>query len=68
MAYVDAAGRRVRLALIHQAVLGSIERFIGILLEDHRGERGRERAGERACEGGWGTDVTAITSALADRC
>jgi threonyl-tRNA synthetase len=35
--YIDAEGRRVRPAVIHHAVLGSIERFIGMLLEHHRG-------------------------------
>jgi len=35
--YVDAAGRKVRPVLLHHAVLGSLERFIAILLEHHRG-------------------------------
>ncbi len=34
---VDASGARVRPVMIHQAVLGSIERFMAILLEHHRG-------------------------------
>jgi threonyl-tRNA synthetase len=34
---VNAAGERVRPLMIHHAVLGSIERFIAILLEHHRG-------------------------------
>jgi len=35
--YVDAEGARARPVMIHHAVLGSLERFIGILLEHHRG-------------------------------
>jgi threonyl-tRNA synthetase len=34
---VEASGARVRPVMIHQAVLGSIERFMAILLEHHRG-------------------------------
>ena len=37
-AYVSAAGERVRPVMIHQAVLGSLERFIAILLEHHAGQ------------------------------
>ena len=36
-AYVDAQGRKVRPVMIHHAVLGSVERFVGILLEHHGG-------------------------------
>lgn len=36
-AYVDAGGGRVRPVMIHHAVLGSVERFIGMLLEHHEG-------------------------------
>lgn len=35
--YADAEDRRVRPVMIHHAVLGSVERFIGILLEHHQG-------------------------------
>jgi threonyl-tRNA synthetase len=35
--YIDASGARVRPVLIHHAVLGSIERFLGMLLEHYRG-------------------------------
>jgi threonyl-tRNA synthetase len=34
---VKASGARVRPVMIHQAVLGSIERFMAILVEHHRG-------------------------------
>jgi threonyl-tRNA synthetase len=37
-AYVDANGERVRPAMIHHAVLGSLERFAAILIEHHRGD------------------------------
>lgn len=35
--YVDADQSRKRPAVIHRAILGSIERFFGILLEHHKG-------------------------------
>jgi threonyl-tRNA synthetase len=35
--YIDASGARVRPVLIHHAVLGSIERFLGMLLEHYCG-------------------------------
>ena len=35
---VDASGSRIRPVLIHHAVLGSLERFIAVLLEHHRGK------------------------------
>jgi threonyl-tRNA synthetase len=35
--YVAAANERLRPVMIHHAVLGSIERFVAILLEHHRG-------------------------------
>jgi threonyl-tRNA synthetase len=35
--YVDAAGRKRRPLMLHRATLGSLERFLGIVLEQHRG-------------------------------
>ena len=35
--YVDASGARRRPAMLHRALLGSLERFLAILLEHHRG-------------------------------
>lgn len=35
--FVDASNRRVRPIMIHHAVLGSLERFVGILLEHYNG-------------------------------
>lgn len=36
--YADASGGRARPVMLHQAVLGSIERFIAVLLEHHQGQ------------------------------
>ncbi|MDP7033861.1 MAG: threonine--tRNA ligase [Planctomycetota bacterium] len=38
LTYVDPAGRHRRPVLIHRALLGSFERFLGILLENTRGD------------------------------
>jgi threonyl-tRNA synthetase len=35
--YVDASGARRRPAMLHRATLGSLERFLGVLLEHHAG-------------------------------
>jgi threonyl-tRNA synthetase len=35
--YVDASGARRRPMMLHRALLGSLERFIGVLLEHHGG-------------------------------
>ena len=35
LTYVDAGGARRPLAMIHRALYGSIERFLGVLLEHH---------------------------------
>lgn len=35
--YIDAAGHKVHPVMLHRAILGSLERFIGILLEEHGG-------------------------------
>jgi threonyl-tRNA synthetase len=37
LAYVDAAGERRRPAMLHRALFGSLERFLGVLLEHHEG-------------------------------
>lgn len=36
-AFTDSDGKRQRPVMLHQAVLGSIERFLGVLLEHHGG-------------------------------
>jgi threonyl-tRNA synthetase len=38
MAYVDSAGERRRAVMLHRALYGSIERFLGVLLEHHGGK------------------------------
>jgi threonyl-tRNA synthetase len=37
VAYVDAHGARRTPVMLHRAILGSLERFLGVLLEHHRG-------------------------------
>ncbi|HVP61971.1 MAG TPA: threonine--tRNA ligase [Myxococcaceae bacterium] len=37
LAFPDGAGERHRPVVLHRALLGSLERFLGILLEHHRG-------------------------------
>ena len=36
--YADASDQRLRPVMIHHAVLGSLERFVGMLLEHHHGQ------------------------------
>jgi len=37
MTYVDAAGNKARPVMVHRALLGSLERFFGVLVEHHGG-------------------------------
>jgi len=37
LSYDDGSGARARPAMLHRAMLGSLERFLGILLEHHEG-------------------------------
>jgi threonyl-tRNA synthetase len=37
ISYIDSSGQKVRPCMLHRAILGSMERFIGILLEHTRG-------------------------------
>lgn len=37
MSYIDKKGERQRPVMIHRTILGSIERFIGVLIEHHAG-------------------------------
>jgi threonyl-tRNA synthetase len=37
ISYVDSSGKRARPYMIHRALLGSLERFIGVLLEHYEG-------------------------------
>tara|TARA_B100001094_G_C18186962_1_gene804453 strand:+ start:494 stop:2422 length:1929 start_codon:yes stop_codon:yes gene_type:complete len=36
--YIDEAGQRVTPVMIHRAILGSLERFVGILIEEYAGK------------------------------
>jgi threonyl-tRNA synthetase len=36
--YIDKKGKRQRPVMLHRTILGSIERFIGILIENYGGE------------------------------
>src|SRR6187402_1164049 len=45
--YDDSSGARVRPAMLHRAMLGSLERFLGILLEHHEGRVPAWLAGEQ---------------------
>jgi threonyl-tRNA synthetase len=38
VSYVESGGARERPAMLHRAVLGSLERFLGVLLEHHQGQ------------------------------
>ncbi len=38
LAYIDEAGERQTPIMLHQAIYGSLERWIGILLETHQGQ------------------------------
>jgi threonyl-tRNA synthetase len=37
MTYIDATGNRARPVMVHRALLGSLERFFGVLVEHHGG-------------------------------
>lgn len=37
ISYIDSSGKRTRPYMIHRALLGSLERFIGVLLEHYEG-------------------------------
>ncbi|HLQ37494.1 MAG TPA: threonine--tRNA ligase, partial [Planctomycetota bacterium] len=37
MTYIDATGNRTRPVMVHRALLGSLERFFGVLIEHHAG-------------------------------
>ncbi|MBL9079595.1 MAG: threonine--tRNA ligase [Planctomycetes bacterium] len=37
MSYIDATGNKARPVMVHRALLGSLERFFGVLVEHHAG-------------------------------
>ncbi|QFU00228.1 Threonine--tRNA ligase [Halomonas sp. THAF5a] len=57
--YVDEAGQRQRPVLLHRALFGSLERFLGILIEHHAGKLPAWLAPRQAV-------VMSITEAQAD--
>ena len=65
-AYVDAQGRKVRPVMIHHAVLGSVERFVGILLEHHEGMLPLWLAPEQIVVASIGAAEAAYAHAVAD--
>lgn len=38
MFYIDKKSQKIQPIMIHRAILGSLERFIGVLIEHHKGE------------------------------
>jgi threonyl-tRNA synthetase len=36
--YIDADGDKVAPVMVHRAILGSLERFVGILIEEYAGD------------------------------
>ena len=64
--YADAEDRRVRPVMIHHAVLGSVERFIGILLEHHGGNLPLWLAPDQVVVASIGGDQTAYAKRIAD--
>lgn len=59
ISYIDAESSRQRPVMLHHAVLGSLERFIGVLLEHHGGHLPLWLAPEQIV-------VASITSDMAD--
>jgi threonyl-tRNA synthetase len=65
--YVDADGARRRPAMLHRALLGSLERFLGILLEHHRGALPAWFAAEQIVVAPLSESVLAPARELAER-
>jgi len=63
--YIDADGQRRRPVLLHQAVFGSLERFIGILLEHYQGKLPLWLAPEQVLVASVGTDQAVVDHAQA---
>lgn len=75
VSYVEANGEHVRAVMIHHAVLGSMERFIAILLEHHEGWLPAWLAPEQAvvatvsaASAEYGRRVTALLQEAGVRC
>jgi threonyl-tRNA synthetase len=65
--YVDADGARRRPVLIHHAVLGSVERFIGMLLEHFRGDLPLWLAPDQVMVASIGADQAGYAGLVAER-
>ena len=64
-AFVDSAGQKRRPVMLHQAVLGSIERFLGVLLEHHAGKLPFWLAPEQAVVASIGPEQAAYAETVA---
>ncbi len=65
--YVDADGERKHLVMLHRALFGSIERFLGVLLEHHGAALPAWLAPEQVAVLPVGADQRAAADALRDR-
>lgn len=65
--YVDAAGQERRPVMLHHAVLGSVERFIGMLLEHYRGDLPAWLAPEQAVVASIAREQAGYAAAVANR-
>lgn len=67
LAYVDSGGVRRRPVMLHRALLGSLERFLGVLLEQHCGSLPAWLAPEQVAVVGVGAQVGGYARELALR-
>jgi len=67
LSYVDSGGARRRPAMVHRALFGSIERFLGILLEHHRGALPAWLAPEQVVVAPVGGEAGAYAGEVLDR-
>ena len=65
--YVDASGERRRPVMLHRAMLGSLERFIGVLLEHYHGQLPAWLAPEQVVVAPVGAAHRAYAAELAER-
>jgi len=67
LAYADSSGGRQRPAMLHRALFGSIERFLGVLLEHHAGTLPPWLAPEQVMIVPVGSELIDYASALTQR-
>ena len=65
--YVGASGERLRPVMLHRALFGSLERFIGVLLEHHGGALPAWLAPEQVVVASVGAGAAAYAEGLAAR-